>query len=334
MNSPRGGVALSGRRLWLPPQPHHRFRSRAHTQVVLCPGVNDGAALERTIDDLGALYPTVQTISVVPVGATMTAEERVARGVHSDEIDGITPAYARSVIDQATPYQRCFREQHRVSLLHLADEFYLAAGAPLPPAKHYDGFEQYENGIGMTRSLLEDWRRAKRRIAASPVATDIRSMTFVCGSLIAPVLTSIAAEFGAITGTDVRVVGVANRFFGLRVNVSGLLVAGDIIDALRGRALGDLVVLPRYTLDYTGRRFLDDATPGDVQRALGVPLAFASTMREVLQILAEPVDSPVTGPGFAGAASAAVSNGKSWVDWSDQAPVPLGGRGLAKEVRR
>jgi NifB/MoaA-like Fe-S oxidoreductase len=154
-------------------------------------------------------------------------------------------------------------------------------------------------------------------------------MTIGCGTLIAPTLTSIASEFSTLTGIDVRVVAAENRFFGPRVNVSGLLVATDIIDALSGRDLGDLVLLPRYTLDYTGRRFLDDATPQDMQRALGVPLAFASTMRDVLQILAEPVDSPLTG-----AASAAVSNGKSWVDWSDETPTPLGGRGLAKEVRR
>ena len=305
---------------------------RAHTQVVLCLGVNDGAALDRTISDLAALYPAVQTISVVPVGATMTAEERIERGAHADEIEGITPAYAREVIAQAAPYQRQFRSTYGTTLLYLADEFYLTAEAKLPPSAHYDGFEQYENGIGMTRSLMEDWRKTKRRLRAAPSeppAPTVRAITFVCAKLIAPTLTSIVAEMREITGIDVRVRAVDNRFFGARVNVSGLLVAADIVEALRGCDLGDLVVLPRYALDYTGRRFLDDASPDDVQRALGVPLAFASTMREVLQILAEPVDSPQTEPG-----AAAASNGKSWVDWSDEAPAPLGGRGLAKEVRR
>jgi putative radical SAM enzyme (TIGR03279 family) len=312
---------------------------RAHTQVVLCPGVNDGAALDRTIDDLAALYPSVQTISVVPVGATMTAEERVARGQHADEIEGITRAYARSVIAQSAPRQHRFRSEHGTTLLYLADEFYLIGGVALPAARHYDGFAQYENGIGMARSLLEDWRAVRRRMLRAgdrPAGrADIRAMTIVCGTLIGPTMASIAGEFGEIAGIDVRVVPVENRFFGPRVNVSGLLVAGDVADALRGRDLGDLVVLPRYTLDYTGRRFLDDDTPDQVQRALGVPLAFASTMREVLQILTEPVDSPLTGAATRGeTTAAAVTNGKSWVDWSDAAPAPLGGRGLAKEVRR
>jgi putative radical SAM enzyme (TIGR03279 family) len=301
---------------------------RAHTQVVLCPGVNDGAALDRTIGDLAALYPTVQTISVVPVGATVTAEERIARGSHNDEIEGITPEYARKVIEQAQLYQRRFRASHGTTLLYLADEFYLTAVAKLPPSAHYDGFEQYENGIGMTRSLLADWRSAKRRIASDQPIAAARAITVACGTLIAPTLITIAAELSESTGVDVRVVVVENRFFGPRVNVSGLLVAADIVDALRGRDLGDLVVLPRYALDYTGRRFLDDASPEDVQRAIGVPLAFASTMREVLQILAEPLESPLTG-----AASASATNGKAWVDWSDEA-LALGGRGLAKEVRR
>jgi putative radical SAM enzyme (TIGR03279 family) len=309
---------------------------RAHTQVVLCPGVNDGAALERTISDLAALYPGVQTISIVPVGATMTAEERIARGEHNDEIDGITPAYAREVIARVTPHQRRFRARHDATLLYIADEFYLTAGVALPAARQYDGFAQYENGIGMTRSLLEDWRGARRRLRArgSTATSSVRAMTFACGTLIAPTMRSLARQLSDETGIDVRVVPTENRFFGPRVNVSGLLVAGDIIDQLSGVDLGDLAVLPRYTLDYTGRRFLDDATPDEVQRALGVPLAFASTMREVLQILAEPLESPVAGPGVLGAATAASTNGKAWVDWTLAAPAPLGGRGLAKEVRR
>ncbi|HXK33347.1 MAG TPA: DUF512 domain-containing protein [Dehalococcoidia bacterium] len=298
----------------------------ANTQVVLCPGVNDGAALDRTISDLAALYPTVRTISVVPVGATMTAEERIARGAHAAEVEGCTPAHARAVIEQVTPYQRRFRREHGRTLLYLADEYYITAGVPLPPAKHYDGFDQYENGIGMTRSLLDDWRRA-RRGAASPrlggqgLARDqvrarliapghVRRATIACGTLIAPVMRALAEEAGAFAGVDLRVVPVENRFFGPRVNVSGLLVSSDIEHALRAAAPSDLVLLPRYSLDYTGRRFLDDRTPDDLQRALGVPIAFASAMRDVLTVLRGAVQSPVTG-----AELALATNGKSWVDF-------------------
>ena len=282
----------------------------ANTQVVLCPGVNDGAALDRTIRDLAALYPTVRTISVVPVGATMTAEERIARGTHADEIEGCTPGYARGVIDQVAPYQQRFRRDHGVTLLYAADEFYLAAGAEPPAASHYDGFAQFENGIGMTRSLLDDWRKAARRYT-KPQDHRVSSVTFVSATLIAPTLRGLASEFMALTGIRADVVAVQNEFFGPRVNVAGLLTGGDLMSALGGAELGDLVVVPRYALDYTGGRFLDDVTPAALQERLAVPLAFASTMSDVLRILDEPLESDLTG-----ATTAATTNGKAWVDFS------------------
>jgi putative radical SAM enzyme (TIGR03279 family) len=298
----------------------------ANTQVVLCPGVNDGEALDRTIGDLSALYPAVQTISIVPVGATMTAEERISRGAHSNEVEGCNPDYARRIIDQVTPFQRRFRKEHGATLLYLADEYYLSASVEPPGGAHYDGYAQYENGIGMTRSLIEDWRRAKRgrgtrRLGTQGLARDagtaslprspsIRRTSFVCGTLIAPTMRALGADFAASTGMSVAVHAVENTFFGSRVNVSGLLTSDDIERQLRGADLGDLAVLPRYALDYTGARFLDDRTPAELQAALGVPLAFASTLREVLQILDKPLHSDVTG-----ASVGATTNGKSWVEF-------------------
>ena len=309
---------------------------QANTQVVLCPGVNDASALDRTIGDLSALYPAVQTISIVPVGATMTAEERIVRGAHSDEVAGCTPAYARSIIAQAAPYQQRFRREHGTTLLYLADEYYLTAGVEPPRAAHYDGFAQYENGIGMTRSLIEDWRRARRgqvagrlgmqglaredgvprTLAAAPESArrPIRRASFVCGTLVAPTLQALGEEFAEVTGVSITVRSVENVFFGPRVNVSGLLTAGDIERQLGGGDLGDLVVLPRYALDYTGARFLDDRTPAQLQATLGVPLAFVSTLREVLHILDEPLHSNVLGAGVG-----ATTNGKSWVEFEELA---------------
>jgi NifB/MoaA-like Fe-S oxidoreductase len=253
----------------------------------------------------------------------MTAEERIARGIHADEASACTPAHAREIIGQVLPYQQRLRRAHGETVLHLADEYYLSAGAALPPATRYDGFAQYENGIGMTRHLLADWRRVSRR----SWRTSFRSVSFVCGTLIAPTLRDIATEFGQLTGLRTSVYAIENTFFGARVNVSGLLVSRDIESQLQGRNLGEICVLPRYALDYTGSRFLDNRTPGELQTALRVPLAFASTMSDVLQILTEPLESQqstVPRPER--------SNGKAWVDWTLRTPSP-GGRGLAKEVR-
>jgi len=285
---------------------------QANTQVVLCPGVNDGAALERTIADLAALWPTVQNVSIVPVGATMTAEDRIARGDHAEEVHGCTPAFARAIIALVRPWQKRMRAERGRTCVYLADEYYLAAGVAPPPASHYDGFPQFENGIGMARSLLQDWRRAARRVApAAARSPGVRRITLASATLIAPTLDRLGRDFASRTGIEVTTRVVENRYFGSRVNVSGLLVSEDIVHALRGRALGDLVVLPRYALDYTGTRFLDDATPGDVQRALGAPVAFATTLGDVLRILDEPLESSVVG-----AVPNAATNGKSWVDYA------------------
>ncbi|MCL6645831.1 MAG: DUF512 domain-containing protein, partial [Dehalococcoidia bacterium] len=142
---------------------------QAHTQIVLCPGVNDGEHLARSIAELGALYPTVLTISVVPVGASPRLEEWAL------ERDGIplerpTPAYAREVIDLIRPFQREFRRRFGATIVQCSDEYYMTAGLPVPPARAYDGFPQYENGIGMVRRMLDDWARTRRRLQVERVA--------------------------------------------------------------------------------------------------------------------------------------------------------------------
>lgn len=287
----------------------------ANTQVVLCPGVNDGAALDRTISDLAALYPAVQTLSIVPVGATTFAEERIERQQHGGEIEGCTPEHARAVLAQVAPYQKRYRKDYGKTLVYLADEYYLIAGLEPPVASHYDGFAQYENGIGMTRSLLEDWRRTRRRLATTPLPADApRRITFACATLIAPTLARVADELRETAGVEATVLPIENTFFGPRVNVSGLLTGQDFARALGGRDLGELVVLPRYALDYTGGRFLDDMTPEALQDRVGVPLAFASALREVVDVLREPVDSSQ----LSGAERAGATNGKAWVDYDGQ----------------
>jgi putative radical SAM enzyme (TIGR03279 family) len=255
---------------------------RVNTQVVLCPRLNDSEHLARTVSELAQLHPTVQSIGVVPVAASRHAWARA-----DDEKASLapcTPEYARQVIAQVRPWQRDFRRRLGVDLVYLADEFYLVADVPLPASSRYDGYPQYENGIGMTRSLIDDWRRLRRRLVAGDgPRPNHKRMTLVCGTLIAPTLSRLASDLAGLAGIDVRVVPVQNRLFGPRVTVSGLLAGADIIDALQGHDLGDLVVLPRHALDHAGALFLDDATPGDVSAALATPVAFASTMSDLLR---------------------------------------------------
>jgi NifB/MoaA-like Fe-S oxidoreductase len=257
---------------------------RVHTQVVLCPGVNDGPALERTATDLAALYPTVQTVSVVPVGATIQYEERMSAVGKTDGMSACSPEYARAMIRQVRPLQRAFRREHGVTLLYLADEYYLIAGMPTPGAASYDGFQQYENGIGMTRTFLDDWRRTKTWLRRHQPALPNARLAVGCATLAAPVLADAFREFSAMTSIAVTVTPVRNDHFGERINVSGLLTGADFAAQLRD-VPGDIVVLPRTALDYFGHRFLDSSTPLEVEESLGRPVIFATSMSEVVELL-------------------------------------------------
>ncbi|HEY7294117.1 MAG TPA: DUF512 domain-containing protein [Dehalococcoidia bacterium] len=283
------------------------FGIRCHTQIVLCPGVNDGTQLGRSVHELAALYPTVQSVSIVPVGATMQYEERAAaRG--KDDLDACDPDFARALIVAVRPWQREFRRRTGASIVYLADEYYLTAGGAVPGAALYDGFEQYENGIGMTRRLIDDCRRSLRWLRRRGVTFERRAVTLGCGTLIAPTLARLADEVGAATGLRINLVPIENTLFGPRINVSGLLGAGDTIGALRTRPLGELVFLPRTALDYFGRHFLDDGAPLDVARAVGRPVAFASMWSELLdQILDFQERGAVEAPG-----PGRSTNGKFW----------------------
>ena len=284
---------------------------RAHTQIVLTPGVNDGPALERSLRDLTALHPAVETVSVVPVGASPRLEE------WSRERDGIElpppeRAFARGLIATVRRFQRDCEAAHGRSVVQCADEYYLAAGRPPPAARRYDGFAQYENGIGMVRALLDDWARLRRRLRARPAAGLAgKRVAIACGALIAPTLTRLTAAFAAETGVEASVHPVTNTLFGERVNVSGLLGGADLAGALAG-VEADLALLPRTSLDYFGERFLDGLTVAEAADRIGAPVAFATSLSEAFDAIA-------AGPQAPHAASA--PNGAFWSDSAIDVPV-------------
>lgn len=286
---------------------------QAHTQIVLCPGVNDGSELDRSIEALAALYPAVQTVSVVPVGASPRLEDW---SLQRDGIALVRPsaAYARTVIAQVGRWQTALRGQHGRSIVFCSDEYYVTSGERTPAARHYDGFPQYENGIGMVRTMVEDWRRTKRTIERRGQAGSLRGRraAIACGTLIGPFLQGLGHEFGALTGAAVEIVPVVNRVFGERVNVSGLLCGRDQVDALAGREV-DWAILPRPSLDYFGERFLDSMTVAEAEAALGTPVAFASQWSEVYDILAR--------GGTARPGRNAAPNGAMWSEQREALPA-------------
>ena len=245
---------------------------QVHAQIVLIPGLNDGEPLARTVADLAALHPTVQSIAVIPVGLTKH---------RPPGLRPYTPDEARAIVAQVAAWQRQYRARYGVGLVYAADEWYLLAGEEMPRAEEYDGFPQLENGVGLTRVLLDE------RLQASGGGLQVGKVTLVCGTLIAPVLKAMVAEWGeSVAFPKSVVIPVENRFFGPTVTVSGLLVGRDVIEALRGRDLGEVVFLPRAMFDAAGERTLDDMSPAEIEERLGTRVEVARTMGEVVRRLA------------------------------------------------
>lgn len=252
-----------------------------HAQVVLCPGLNDGPHLERTLGDLAALSDTVLSVGLVPVGLTRF---RCPAPAHLDGVAPLrpyTPDEAAALLAWAGPRQRAFRRELGRAFLYLADEFYLLAGRPVPAARNYDGFPQLENGIGLVRRLLDDWARTRRRLPR----LGPRSITLACGTLIAPLLRRLADELvAARPDLQIQVVPVPNSTFGPTVTVSGLLTGEVLRQGLRGRIQGDILFLPAVAFDADGRT-LDGATLDELAADLGRPIVPVERMGQVVWAL-------------------------------------------------
>ena len=233
---------------------------RMHAQIVLCPGLNDGPHLERTVRELAPLHPHVATTAIVPVGLTRHRERLpVLRTLTDDE--------ARGLVATVATWQSGFLQHLGSRFVFLGDEVYLVAGAPLPDAEAYEGFTVAEDGVGLVRrfedGVLRSLQRRRRAISS-------REVTLVTGTLYGPRLTRLVA---AIPGSCARVVPVPNHFFGGNVSVTGLLTGQDIARHLATlSSLGEAVIVPAVALRDRDGVFLDDMTPGDLAQALGVPV--------------------------------------------------------------
>jgi putative radical SAM enzyme (TIGR03279 family) len=237
---------------------------RLHTQIVLCPGLNDGPHLQRTVRELGELHPGVATVAVVPVGLT-----RHRDGLYP--LRAITAAEAGATLDAIHAWQAGFLARNGTRLVFAADELYLQAGRPIPPAAAYEGFSVVEDGVGLVRRFEDDLRRIAARPGRSRWRGN-RAATVVTGELFGPILAPLLARV-RVPGLRAEVVPVPNEFFGRAITVAGLLTGQDVARALTGRALGDVVLIPRVALTETKGVFLDDVAPEDLARHLGVAVA-------------------------------------------------------------
>src|SRR5437762_94317 len=255
-----------------------------HTQLVLCPTINDGPHLDRSIQDLAKLRPVVESISVVPVG--LTKYNNMIKTGDLPPLRHYTRAEAEAVIDQVETYQRRFEAENpdEYPFVFLSDEWYYLTKREFPPARHYGSYAQIENGVGMTRYLIEQWARAKRRLPAA--TAEPRRVTLVTGTMAQPILEGLAEDIRKIERVEVQVLPVVNRFFGAEVTVAGLLCGQDVLATLEeNNNLGDLVLLPRVMLDNEGVRFLDDMTVDEFKTRLPARAEFVRNAQETIDAI-------------------------------------------------
>lgn len=248
-----------------------------HTQVVVCPGHNDGVHLERTVRELGELYPAVRSVALVPVGLSRFRD-------NLPRLSPVTPELAGRYLAEAEAWGAAFKARLGERLVYAADELFLLTGHPPPVRSYYDAFPQIENGIGMVRSFLDTWEREHRRLPDSLSAP--AHLALVTGNLAAPFLAPIAAQLNQIGGLRVELLVVANDFFGHGITVSGLLTGQDILRRIEGGPW-DAVFLPPNCINGEGLT-LDDMTVPLLQEAAGVPVAvgqydLAGALREFLE---------------------------------------------------
>lgn len=237
-----------------------------HAQIVLCPTINDGEILRRTINDLAELYPSLTSVAIVPVVFTKLHN-------YKHLMTEVTDEFSRALIKEMRPLQREFRRRFGNTFVFLADEFYLRAGVRLPARSHYGEYPQIEDGVGMVRRFIIEAERTLARDLARTHAIKPASLhgTIATGELFYPVLSGFVARLNERFGTRLKVMSLKNRFFGEEITVAGLMAGGDVLRA-RESLEGDFVIVPEQACLKSGHIFLDDLSLEDLEQKLLRPV--------------------------------------------------------------
>ncbi len=261
-----------------------------HAQIVLCPEINDGAQLEKTLRDLAAHHPKIVSAAIVPVALTRyNTDERLTR---------VTPEFCRRTIKEVEKLQKDFRKNLGVTFAFLGDEIYLKAGLPVPSRRHYGNYPQIEDGVGMIRSFLNSFESLlgkfqgsnikvqslenvrthqlaiKPQIAArKPQAEDRKSLdgTILTGEMFAPILREQVEKLNLLIGSKLRVIAVPNTYFGGDVSVAGLLTGQDFL-AVKDQIKGDFAIIPKTVIKSDEPILLDGMQFEDLKQQIGLPV--------------------------------------------------------------
>lgn len=238
---------------------------KINTQIVLCPGYNDGEELEYSLSELAKLGPNVQSIAVVPVGLTRYREKLTP-------LRGFFPQEAVEVVKTMERWGEYFCKEYGTRTAYASDEFYILAGKDFPPYEFYEDFAQLENGVGMMTLMQHDFTQALKeaQLEQSPAA---HRCTIATGQLAYPMMQNFAERVQqAFPQVQVQVKKIRNDFWGPTITVAGLITGQDLLAQLEGLDLGSELLIPANMLRHEQDRFLDDLTLEQVQETLGVPV--------------------------------------------------------------
>lgn len=233
-----------------------------HTQIVLCPGINDGLVLEDSIEQLAGFYPCLQSIGIVPVGLS-------GHRLDLPELRRVDPEQSGALIRLVDKYQEKYRRDYGTGLVYLADEFYLQADIAIPDSSYYDGFEQLENGIGLVRCFWDDFTQALPELPDKVSPREIFIITGVSGQAA---LQPVVERLNRIAGMVLHTIPIINGLLGESITVTGLLTGQDIIKTLGDNYRGKTLLLPEIVLKSEEDVLLDDISVAQIEKAAAVKI--------------------------------------------------------------
>ncbi|MGV0024120.1 TIGR03279 family radical SAM protein [Phormidesmis priestleyi] len=261
-----------------------------HAQVVLCPGINDGEHLTRTLLDLAQFHkgeiPAVASVAVVPVGLTRFRPDQ-------DELIAVTREKAQEVIAQVQQLQTQFQKQYGSTVVWLADEWFLIAGQELPPESHYEDYPQIGNGVGSIRQFLREFQSQAKRL---PKKVSPRSFTWIVGNAVEQAFQPILSRLNQVGGLTVKMVALNSQYWGQTITVTGLLTGQDILQALQGQDLQDGILLPSLMLKHGDTVFLDDMQVEDLERQLNTKIWIVQGIDGLIEACQNPVVAKTAAP--------------------------------------
>jgi len=285
LKNPRAGQILEQLQ-WF--QDHHL---QIHAQVVVCPEINDGIHLERTLRDLAKFHqgdiPTVLSTAVVPVGLTRFRPQQ-------DELIPVSTEKAQSIIQQVQPLQKEFHQALGTNFAWLADEWFLIGRQQLPPASHYEDYPQLGNGVGSIRQFIQEFQTVAQTLLPSQINSP-RRLTWVVGNAVEIAFQPLVEQLNTVSGLNVELAPCRSNYWGQDITVTGLLTGEDLLITLQGKDLGDGILLPSLMLKDHDTRFLDDLTLETVSQKLGISIFPVTGIAHLIETcLSDPLPNKIS----------------------------------------